>query len=263
MTKQEIEKFIQVPGYMNDRLTPSKLQRGHIYLAKNGLIVLYLGISSMGSYIFYALSSCYIQTFHDESWKSHMRIMNHEWQIQGISQTIETTMAHKGDHLCIMIQKKIPNIIGEFPCKDYEDIYRTWYQDSFGDKIGSIDIPDIGAKTVGEAYVSAKDLEPGRLYYTGNGWGSIFVFLGRSTANKFIWYNIRCAEHYYEKSVSDILERSFYTSSNKKVKPLCRIVDDPDAFDVDVAKKIMEMRPHVDMTKIDQHMLDKAVGEEL
>lgn len=261
MNEQEIREFLQGAGYTENWLTPSKLKRGHVYLAKDGRVMLYLGISSQGIHVFYVMASCYIQYFYDDEWNAHIRIMNQEWQIKAVSQTIEESMTHKGDRDCVMSRKGIPNIFGEFPCKAYEDVYRAWYQDSFGDAVGSAKVPDINAKTVSSAYVSVKDLRPGDIYYTGNGWSTIFVYMGRSSGNKFIWYNIRSIDVYLKADVHDMLWGSRYTDNNKRVKPLYKLIDDPDGYGVETAKEIMEKRPHVDMLGVDQHMLDEAAGE--
>lgn len=263
MTKQEIEKFIQGPGYVGEWITPSGLERGHVYLAKNGQVMLYLGISSTGLHVFYVMASCYMQCYYDDNYNPHMRIANQEWQITSIAQTVELSMTHRGDAHLILNRKSIPKDFWEFPCKDYEDTYHAWYQDSFGDRIGSIDVPDIDAKTVGSAYVRVKELVPGEIYYTGNGWCTIFVFLGRSTGNKFLWYNISNMGFYVTADAEELLDRSQYTSCNKRVKPLSSFMNDPETYDNTVAEEVLKKRPHVDMTKIDQHMLDKAAGEEL
>ena len=89
MTKQDIEKFIQGPGYVGEWITPSGLERGHVYLAKNGQVMLYLGISSTGLHVFYVMASCYMQCYYDDNYNPHMRIANQEWQITSIAQTVE------------------------------------------------------------------------------------------------------------------------------------------------------------------------------
>ena len=60
-----------------------------------------------------------------------------------------------------------------------------------------------------------------------------------------------------------MLDRSRYTGCNKRVKPLSSFMNDPETYDNTVAEEVLKKRPYVDMTKIDQHMLDKAAGEEL
>ena len=40
-------------------------------------------------------------------------------------------------------------------------------------------------------FVAAKDLVPGRIYYSGCGWRSMYMYLGRDTETKeFLWYFI-------------------------------------------------------------------------
>lgn len=261
MEAHEIEEFLRDKYYTEEWLTPSQLRRGHIYLNKNGHVMIYLGISSYGMHVFYTMASCYVQYFYDENFSTRVKIMNQDLQVAAISDIIEKSMTRRGDKNLIRVQKAIPNIFGEFPCKDYEAVYCSWYRDSFGDEIGSKDVPSIDTKNVGSAYVSVKNLRPGELYYTGNGWGSIFVFMGRSTGNKFIWYNIHSKEVYFNATVSDMLMSSRYTTTNKRVKELHRILEDPSAYDTAIPKIIMEIRPRVDMTNVNQHMLDEVAGE--
>lgn len=259
MTEQEIEKVLQgsldTRMYIRNGLKASELKRGHVYVAKNGLVMMYLGISSSGYYVFYELASCYMKIWYDDNYERHLQIMNRAYQVPSIAQTVEMSMTHKGDERLISIQRDVRNGLWEFPCKDYEDVYYTWYYDSFGDQAAW----DIDMKSANDIYTSVKNLRPGELYY--NGWDSVFVFLGRTTKGMFIWYDIYHLGTYFQSDAKALLNHSRITKNNKRVKPYQKAVNDPFYRSQTKAEKILRTRPRVDMTKITQQMLDEAAGE--
>ena len=67
-------------------------------------------------------------------------------------------------------------------------------------------------------FVKTKDLIPGHVYYTGDGWRAMYVYLGRDEDKNFLWYFVGNVDIMKKASYYAMLSKADKTKANKKVK---------------------------------------------
>ena len=234
-------------------LKSTDLISGHIYLIKDGRLCLYLGNASNGLYVFYPLASAYLIQVCDNNFHTFVTYGNYEWQIYGLKQTIEMSMQNNGDEENILEYKGIPKIYGEFPFVNYENIYLSWYMTSFQDK----NVPVVASGRINTGFVPARSLIPGCLYYSGSCWRATYVYLGRTSDKRFLWYFIGNETLLKRSTPEELIMHADATKSNKKVKPLSMALEDKNAYIGTETKKLIESGYKVDMDGVTQQMINK------
>ena len=238
--------------YTKEWLKANQLVPGRIYLAKDGRLMLYLGMSLKGMFLFYVLASAYLECTDRIS--KCVTYENYDWQILELKTTINNIMNHTGNRNSLLDYKNVPKLYGEFPFLWYEDTYKMWYNNSFNNaKVPSIASTKEDIKT---GFVSVKDLVPGNLYYSGQCWRSCYVYLGRKSTKEFIWYFIGNESILMESSAIQLLRNSETTKNNKKVKPLKLSLTDKNAYISEEVKHLIKLNYKVDMSGVTQEMLD-------
>lgn len=103
----------------------------------------------------------------------------------------------------------------------------------------------------------------------GDAWRNTWVYLGRSTEGKFVWYFVGNETALINEGFAHII-KSFHslcrsdcfavTKSNKKVKPLSNVSSDPT---VDICRGFEELEEQnftVNIDGLTQKMLDKIAS---
>ena len=262
------EKVVYEHGWSDRYIGLKDLVRGRVYFTMEKQIMMYLGIAKSGKHLFYqfavAITKIEIERRAPQgtvpSYRDQYNIItfaNYDAQVAGIRRIMELSMASRADRDCVVGYKKNPGIIGEFPCCHYEDSYLTWYKESLS---GDPKAPVILEGQMKTDYVSAKDLVPGRCYYTGH--GSVYCFLGRSSEGYFVWHYI-CWSSQFTERLNDaeyLCSQAEVTKSNKRCKPLELLPEDEDAYTYDNnTLKIIEENLKVDPRILDQGLIEQTV----
>ncbi len=236
---------------------------GRVYVIKDGRLMLYLGKSTKGLYVFYVMASAYLE---DHGYNAKTTFGNYDIQVRGLIDIINTSMNSPGLITCILEYKGIPKICGEFPFVNFEQKYIKWYTVSFSQMISDLGkesskVPSLATmsnKPIVTGFVSSKDLIPGNLYYTGQCWRSTWVYLGRNLKGEYLWYFVGNEEMLVNTSPHMLLARCEKTKQNKKVKPLHLALQDKHAYVCSDTGKLIEMGFKVNMGLVDQKDIDCA-----
>lgn len=255
-----MEKLVYKDGDIKGWLKEKDLVIGRVYLIKDGRLMLYLGKSTTGMYIFYVMASAYLEYTRDDG----VTFGNYNIQVKGLVNIINESMNNVGVIGCLLQYKGLPKIHGEFPLVNFEHKYNRWYTISFtqmfSNKVPN-NLPKLASMTnkpIETGYVKAKDLVQGNIYYSGACWRSTYVYLGRKTSGEYIWYFVGNEKMLIGTPARDLLNHSEVTKQNKKVKPLRMALSDEHASLCAGARELIEMNYRVDMSGITQHMLDSV-----
>lgn len=236
----------------NEWLKAKDLVPGLVYVVKDGRLLLYLGQATNADYCFYVIASAYL--VFDKN--SNITFGNYEWQVLGLTKICDLSISHPANKNCILQYKGIPKIHGIFNLVNYTARYKMWYISSFND-INVPNISNITHSNINLGYVRTKDLIPGNLYYTGGCWRSTYVYLGRTSSKKFVWFYIGNEETLLRAQASDLLMYAEVTKNNKKVKNLKDSLKDKNAYVCRETKRLIDMDYKVSMYNITQEMIDQ------
>ncbi len=203
--------------FKNDFITKTKLELGAFYLIKDGRIICYMGQNVNGDYVFIETVSTVIV----EDWENReIHIQNEELFMPAFTQCADLIKNNpdKLEEKCILSYKNIPQIYGKL---DYipviEDVKQFMLQTKYTKKMA-----DRVMTSKDKGYVSAKDLEIGRMY---GDWGNWHVYLGRNSKKEFCWLycgnpwalsekGVCYLDLYLRFSIDDLQT----TKNNKKIK---------------------------------------------
>lgn len=239
-------------------LKPKDLVEGHVYIIKDGRIAIYLGKTVNDLYCFYICCSAYFKISRQgvSYTKNMLSFANYDIQLNSIINMCNALIKHQAYYESMTTLKGIPKIYCEFPFVNYEGLYKNWYMKS---QLASGNLPIISSISntkPNSGFVGAKDLVPGRLYYSGACWRAEYVYLGRTSDKRFIWYFIGNEDILIKSSAYQLLQRAETTKSNKKVKLLEDTLNDPNAYVSGDCNNLIKMGYKVDMSGITQQMLD-------
>lgn len=243
-------------------LKEKDLLPGKVYLIKDGRLMLYIGRTVQGEYVFYVFASSYL--VEDES--RMITFGNYRHQIPGLLQIINNCMSNPGNTLSLLVYRTLPKIHGEFTYANLQDKYAKWYTLSFSNMFSNktMDIPIIASfsnKPIVTEYVKSKDLIPGHLYYSGQCWRATYLYVGRKSNKEYVWYfigNERELANY--RNMVDLLHswmKQIHTTRQiKKVKPLASALNDKNAYVSSDTKKLIEVNYRANMDGVTQQMID-------
>lgn len=156
----------------NSFLTKVELKVGVSYLFKDGRVGIYLGKSAFDRYVFYIACRAFLIGDMDV-YLAHEKIQSE--YIKGICSAIFKEQCDL-DALCML--RTFPQLY----CKldfipDFEPIIDEWWTKNMLTIKG---LPNLvtTAKELAVPYVSAKELVPGELYYTGSLWRALYLVSG-------------------------------------------------------------------------------------
>lgn len=252
---------MDIVTYKQDKfLKESELVPGRVYVVKDGRIMLYIGKSLEGLYVFYAMAAAYLINAEN---RFLLTYGNYKIQLNGLVYIVNEIMKSSGSILSLLQYKGLPKLYGELPGVNFEKQYAKWYMVNFsgllnGKQTGP-QISGISNKPVKTGFVSARDLVPGELYYTGGCWRSTYVYLGRNSAGEFIWYFIGNESILVNSSVAQLMYSAEKTKQNKKVKPLSMALGDSKAYVCSDTRKLIETGFKVNVSGLTQSMLDSVL----
>lgn len=242
--------------YDNSKWLKAKnIKIGHVYILKGNRVVLYLGETVKADYVFYLI--CLATTTPFNGNYRVLTLANYDVQLEVIKTACNLMMNHLAYSESILTFKKLPPIYTEFAFVNYEDTWRKWWEMSLF-AFSTNKFPALATiKNVkpDRGYVKASKLVPGQLYYSGSGWRSVYIYLGRKSNKEFCWLVLSrsmIVQHIY---AIDLLGYAFSTKSNKRVKHITDTENEEAAYAQVIAQKNIE----IDMTGITTELLDKRV----
>lgn len=245
-------------------LKAKDLKEGHVYLIKDGRVMLYLGQENNARYVFYVCGSL---VYECTKKYSVYTVSNYDLQTEYMKNLCNSLMEHDVYAESITVLKGVPTIYSEFTLVEYEKTWKEWYLKSFKKFKNSLpELSFINNAQSDAGFVKANDLIPGHIYYGGNAWRSTWVYLGRSTKGQFVWYFIGNENMLINGGLELIIKdsHSYYrsdcfavTKNNKKVKPLPNIFSDPTVYIWKDIAKLAEQNFTVNVDNLTQDMLDE------
>lgn len=215
-------------------LPASALKVGHVYLIRDGKIVVYLGKSKYDKYVFYTVAR-YLRELIGNTKAS---FAHYKFQVPMLIQLIKNVMSDIiSNSEFILVVGSLPQIYCEFPFVNFEDTYLAWY--SKNQMVTCFDLPELMPKNIEfkSIYVGSKELEIGSLYYSGCCYGSIYLYCGRNKYNEFCWCPIDNLDFFLTNPYGYIKDMGIVnTKANKRVRPLAMALEDPDALVTDAVR---------------------------
>lgn len=256
------------------------LVKGHVYIemgrsgdvlktkgfGQAGLLLLFLGRSSIGTLTFYTMGSVWIDYGHEipvrddpllgrEYTLAHS-IADYENQIKMLNARMHDIMRTSGDKDYITGGTKPARFAGEYRLINFEDSYFDWYQSSFK---GLADVPDIANPRVPESPVRPSELVPGSIYYT-QPHGFLYAFLGRTSDGGYLWFHLwGSAETIQNETATFMVSNAECTNGVKRCWPLSQLPNDPFVDTSPEAEKLAKAGYQIDMSDITQYMLDNRL----
>lgn len=229
----------------NDFLKDGDLIVGHVYLYKDGRVVVYLGKDDLGKYVFYELAAALYSSVDF----GKLTLSHYDTQVEYLSSISKQVMQNKCEEDCIIWLKGMPKLYCEFPYISFENEVISWWdsnQDIQGlPKLQTGRASDTEPKNL---FVSAKDLVPGELYYTGSLWRALYLYLGRNHHKEFCWWFVGNVDTLRMNDMKIFKDNMQTTSSNKKCKRLIDAPKDPDAYVYDDAEQLIKENYHADLS---------------
>lgn len=110
--------------FRNDEfLKKGNLVIGHVYLYKDGRLVVYLGKNNFDKFVFYTLANV---LYTNIDWHT-LTLAHYNTQIEYLIGLSETLMKHKCDIDCIVELKGMPQLYCEFPFISYDKELSLWW----------------------------------------------------------------------------------------------------------------------------------------
>lgn len=229
-------------------LSKQELQRGHIYVQKDGRLTIYLGKDIYDRYVFYDLAGI---LFESTGEYGKLTIGHYATQVHSLTATCNTLMKSPCNLRQIRSLKGVPSLYSDYKYINYEAVIDDWCEKNkkLTDKFPNL-VKDV-KETSKKVWVSARDLVPGELYYTGSLWGGLYLYLGRDSQNRFCWMFVGNEERLIQNDFSYYRYNMERTKSNKKCKRLAYALKDPDAYLYQEARDLIAMGWKADLTGLD------------
>lgn len=228
-------------------LSEKNIKEGHVYIAKDGRILLYLGKDSLSRFIFY-IFGCAMFCNYNNSY-SILTISNYEIQVKYLIELCNACMSNNLYKESILVLKGLPRLYVEFSYVDYSKVFKNWYTKNKL-LLGDLPVLDFSNKNNDTCFVKSKDLVPGNLYYSGSCWRATYVFLGRTKNNLYAWYFVGNTDKVLNATAKELMGNIHFTKSNKKVRNLKDAIYDKDAHISKDTKMLIDMGYRVDLNKI-------------
>lgn len=233
-------------------LKKTDLKIGNVYMYKDGRLVVYFGKDNWGRFIFYALANVLYEK--TDNYRV-LTISHYDTQVKYLINMAEEIMHKAVSPNQVIALKGMPQLYCEFPYIQYDKELANWWtknkmlsKESLPDLVELIQSPN--KKSKDSLYVSAKDLVPGELYYTGALWRSLFLYLGRDSSKRFCWYFVGNEDYLMRNDINEYLFNIDRTKTNKRCKRLADAVNDPDAYISSDVKKLIDMNWHANLAML-------------
>ena len=245
--------------WTNASFKKKDLRSGVIYILKNGEVRLYLGINKVnGQFMFYILGQTYVEEI---GWQSDFKMLHGDLQATLLLNMCQQILRGGFSLHAIKSYVSIP----ELRCAWYqaytsEQLEKLCRRYVLADGAVSNILQQItftgDATPLPSPYVTAKDLKPGAVYFTGAfPQGATYVYIGRLANKGFVWVFIGNAEawnndpcEYVAYFMKDVV---FVNQQNKKARLLSSIpISDCDSessqlygrtYDIKEVREIIEI----------------------
>lgn len=219
-------------------LSKKDLQKGHVYVQKDGRATVYLGKDMYDRFVFYDLAGI---MFEDAEDYRTITLGHYDFQVQSLISICSILMQNKCNIKQLRTLKGVPSLYGDFCYVNFEATIDNWCeQNALNNKEFPKLVTNDMANENTKIWVGAKDLVPGELYYTGNLWRALYLYLGRDSEGFFCWYFVGNETVLTQNDINIYLRNCERTKSNKKCKRLSYALNDPDAFIYADAKYLID-----------------------
>ena len=229
-------------------LSKQELQKGHVYVQKDGRLTIYLGKDVFDRYVFYDLAGI---LFESTGEFGQLTLGHHENQVHSLTNMCNTLMKLPCNVRQIRELKGVPSLYSDYKYVNYESIIDDWCEKNKRLNNNFPSLVQDAKEASKKVWVSAKDLVPGELYYTGSLWRALYLYLGRDSQNRFCWMFVGNESELIKNNFSYYRYNMERTKSNKKCKPLAYALKDPDAYLYSEAKELIAMGWKADLTGFD------------
>lgn len=231
----------------NKFLAKRDLQIGHVYVKKEGILLLYLGKDSWNRFVFYNLASVLFEKANEYN---HITLAHYELQVNYLISLCDAVMHTGCNARQIVPLKNFPSLYVDFEVVDYSKEVNAWYAEAkkVNDSLPEIDTKDAANEKNTDLYVGAKELVPGELYYTGGLWRALYLYLGRDSQKRFCWYYVGNEEILMQNNISEYMDECERTKSNKKVKRLDLALKDPNVHLYKEARELIDKHWRADLS---------------
>ena len=229
-------------GFPEVFLKKKELKPGCFYLYKDGRLVLYLGRTDRNELAFYQIASC-LYCPDPENKHKGLTLAHYDSQVNYLIALSDDLLKKSANSEYVLCLKTMPSLYCEFKPINFEKGCKDWYIDSMKTNSNLPTLTSVSNVKANRGFVAAKDLVPGRIYYSGCGWRSMYMYLGRDTETKeFLWYFIGNEEYLLHLPTKALFADADRTKSNKKVKSLFDAGDDKDVWWFDGLKMLYDMK---------------------
>lgn len=248
--------FIDCTRYRDQQwLKAREMTEGKVYIAKDGRLLLYLGLLTDSSVLFYRICNIAFKSI-DVSGVHCLSLANYPIQTPNVINMCKATLESAPSPESFQRLKHIPDLYSEFSLVDYTQVYMTWYNKA-RTLIPSIpELAKASGKLPNSNFVKSKDLVVGHIYYSGSSWRSTYIYMGRSSEGEYVWHFIGNADYIYSEGMNYILKNLETTKSNKKIKDIANIKSDVDAYITDETYLILGHSSRVNTSGLTQEVLD-------
>lgn len=251
-----MEQFIFEDDVYNKGLTKKDMKIGAVYLAKDGRIMIYLGQTNSDRLVFYECMKVMIISYRDK----YDTLANYTVTMNSIFSVCKELMQRLAYPESVIIRSGMPKILTEFPYINFEAFIRDWYAESLRSNRKLPTLKEPGAKPTELLYVKSAELVPGKLYYSGSCFRSVYIYVGRTSKKDYLWYFVDNEDEVVKYSAEEIIEHCEPTRQNKKVRKLEDALKDPKAYVTSECKKLIRSQFSVDLSGFSQNYIDKFAG---
>lgn len=229
---------------LNERefLKKKEIKFGHVYIFKDGRLGLYLGTSLDNQFVFYILAKAHLVQTDDYG---ILTFAHYENQVKFLIELSDELLQSKCDKKCVIRLTSLPDLYCDFNYISYDkgNKLQLWHErnkDESKTLQRLIEFTENKKPIV--SFVSAKDLIPGELYYTGSLWRSLYMYLGRDGKNNFCWYFVGNEDTLIKNDILEYQRNIERTKANKRCKKLTDAVNDSNAYIYADAKKLIDLQ---------------------
>lgn len=243
----------------NQWLKDGDLKQGCFYIAKDGRILLYLGKSTEGLYVFYTCCGVMLSVEKDTAslgYRDVLTLANYDIIVPYVTDVCKATLSKHLYKDSLLELKTLPKLYCVLPFVQFTNKYKKWYDESNAFHNNALPVLCDSINKPKSIFVAVKDLVPGQLYYSGGCWRNIYVYLGRTSDNQFVWSFVGNERYLMTASLREVLEDSYCTNNNKKIRPLKDALIDKNAYVCEDTQMLIQNDFSVDVSGLTQQMLD-------
>lgn len=226
-------------------LKAKDVEVGVVYLFNDHRVGIYLGKTTDGCFAFYIVDM--LMLVNIDSYTCTLPFK--ETQLNALKSQVIAIMKKPLSIYCFTALRTLPKLRGSIDGFRFDKAFLSQWITKSRFVNQNLKLPSLclmledkeAEKQLSSVYVKTKDLVPGELYYTGNCWRGLYLYLGRNSRKEFCWYFVGNEDILRRNNISEYYHNMDITKSNKKVKRLADAQNDAHAYvSSDTAKLIKD-----------------------